>query len=384
MAGRGARAGARGAGRGGRGGGGGGGAFAVPGATGEVGRLVVAELLARGLPVRALVRDPEKAGEVLPADAPGLETVECDLSDVAAVREALGSDTSHVLWCALGDGRERSKVESAKGTFGTAVRALKMRLGLGKKAAPASLPEVQPEAETALDVAASVMAERDGGKLVFLSSAAVTRPAWSAAKREQYIGVVDIPIVRLNPFGVLDRTRLAEERLRGAGCAYSVVRPVGLRNSMGKKSWPRGRPLVLQGDVLVGRANREDVANVIVEAALSAEADGKSFEMCTLAGEAYPAPADLGPVFGRLLCDEERTSLGEDVGFGASEAGRAGEAFVQGQFLLAAQLLPGEVQDATKLEMGRTYEEVDKGKVNRLPGAAPTDREVRVAAGEAR
>ena len=137
--------------------------------------------------------------------------------------------------------------------------------------------------------------------------------------------------------------------------------------------------------MLVGRANREDVASVLVEAALSEEADGKSFEMCTLAGEAYPAPEDFSPAFSRLLSDEQRATLGEDVGFGASEPTAAGEAFVQGQYLLAAQLLPGEVQDATKLEMGRTYEEVDKGKVSRKPGAAPTEREVRVAtAGEAR
>ena len=365
-----------------------GGVFAVPGATGEGGRLVVADLLARGLPVRALVRDPEKARAVLPAEALAeglLETVECDLSDVASVRAALGPETSRVLWCALGDGRERSRAENAKGTVGTALRALKMKLGLGQKSAPTSLPEVQPDAETGLDAAAAAMSEREGGKVVFLSSAAVTRPAWADWKKDQFIGVVDIPIVRLNPFGVLDRTRLAENRLRGAGCAYSVVRPVGLRNSTGKKSWPRGRPLVLQGDVLVGRANREDVASVLVEAALSQEADGKSFEMCTLAGDAYPAPGDFGPAFSRLLSDEQRATMGEDVGFGASEPTAAGEAFVQGQYLLAAQLLPGEAQDATKLEMGRTYEEVDQGKVSRERGAAPTEREVRVAtAGEAR
>ena len=39
-------------------------------------------------------------------------------------------------------------------------------------------------------------------------------------------------------------------------------------------------------------------------------------------------------------------------------------------------------QDATKLEMGRTYEQVDAGDVAaRAPGAAPTERERRIAAG---
>ena len=77
------------------------------------------------------------------------------------LRAALGPETSRVLWCALGDGRARSRAENAKGTLGTALRALKMRLGLGQKSAPASLPEDQPEAETGLDAAAAAMAERE-------------------------------------------------------------------------------------------------------------------------------------------------------------------------------------------------------------------------------
>ena len=39
------------------------------------------------------------------------------------------------------------------------------------------------------------------------------------------------------------------------------------------------------------------------------------------------------------------------------------------------------LQDATRLEMGKTYEQLDKGKVDRKKGAAPTAREVAVATG---
>ena len=47
----------------------------------------------------------------------------------------------------------------------------------------------------------------------------------------------------------------------------------------------------------------------------------------------------------------------------------------------AHQFLPGEEQDATKLEMGRTYEQVDRGEVApRARGAAPTAREADLAA----
>ena len=47
------------------------------------------------------------------------------------------------------------------------------------------------------------------------------------------------------------------------------------------------------------------------------------------------------------------------------------------------QLLPGVEQDPTRLEMGRKYEEVDSGAVDRERGAAATDREKAVAAGAA-
>ena len=50
----------------------------VTGATGNVGRNVVDQLVQRGADVRALVRDPAKAG--LPG---GIEAVQGDLLDVA-------------------------------------------------------------------------------------------------------------------------------------------------------------------------------------------------------------------------------------------------------------------------------------------------------------
>ena len=52
-------------------------------------------------------------------------------------------------------------------------------------------------------------------------------------------------------------------------------------------------------------------------------------------------------------------------------------------YALVQQLLPGTEQDPTRLEMGRKYEEVDSGAVDRERGAAPTDREQAVADGAA-
>ncbi|MFI9824266.1 NAD(P)H-binding protein [Streptomyces sp. NPDC052013] len=66
----------------------------VTGATGNVGRQVVAQLLATGTAVRALVRDPERAG--LPE---GVKAVGGDLSEPATLEEALkGTSTVFLIW----------------------------------------------------------------------------------------------------------------------------------------------------------------------------------------------------------------------------------------------------------------------------------------------
>ncbi|MFF7656790.1 NAD(P)H-binding protein [Streptomyces sp. NPDC007983] len=66
----------------------------VTGATGNVGRQVVVELLATGTAVRALVRDPETAG--LPG---GVKVVGGDLSEPETLEEALkGTSTVFLVW----------------------------------------------------------------------------------------------------------------------------------------------------------------------------------------------------------------------------------------------------------------------------------------------
>ena len=66
----------------------------VTGATGRVGRHVVAGLLAAGTTVRALVRTPDLAG--LPPD---VELIQGDIYDPAAVRRAAaGADAAFLLW----------------------------------------------------------------------------------------------------------------------------------------------------------------------------------------------------------------------------------------------------------------------------------------------
>ena len=50
-------------------------------------------------------------------------------------------------------------------------------------------------------------------RVVMLSSAGVTRPGWDEAKKEKLVGAADIPIIRLNPGGILGKARARVLRL---------------------------------------------------------------------------------------------------------------------------------------------------------------------------
>jgi hypothetical protein len=54
-------------------------------------------------------------------------------------------------------------------------------------------------------------------QVIMLSSAGVTRPSWTDAKKKRLEGCADIPIVRLNPFGILDIKAASEQTLRESG-----------------------------------------------------------------------------------------------------------------------------------------------------------------------
>ena len=67
--------------------------IAVAGATGFVGRYIVRELLARGIAVRALVREREKARKALPRDE-RLQTVLGEATDPTAAAALVGGSTA--------------------------------------------------------------------------------------------------------------------------------------------------------------------------------------------------------------------------------------------------------------------------------------------------
>ncbi|KAF6001457.1 hypothetical protein F1559_001360 [Cyanidiococcus yangmingshanensis] len=102
-------------------------------------------------------------------------------------------------------------------------------------------------------------------RLIVLSSAAVTRPYWSPLKRQAYPELAQVPIVKLNPFGVLGHKLAGEDAVRtlvshrsSLGAPYTIVRAVGL-NDGDDPSFPgaaTGELRFGQGDLMVGKISR--------------------------------------------------------------------------------------------------------------------------------
>jgi len=312
---------------------------AVAGATGRTGQYVVEELLERGVSnVVAIVRDPAKFEKAFPNAPDNLECVQCDLGSPAAIEKAVeGADAA--IWCATGfsDNPETDWLQKLKSLMGMAVKGSKTSIdavGLPALAKALAKNKAVANGETKLP------------KVVMCSSSGVTRTVWSETKKEKFRGAADIPIVRLNPFGILDRKRESEEELRKSISNYCIVRPCGLNDD-----WPaNSRPLFSQGDVAVGRINRRDVASILVDVLSTPEATGKTFEAIALAG--YPKPVSLGPALERLYKDGEEPANSDEVLFAT--------------YATMQQLLPGEKQDAAALAMGQTYEQLDKDETGRL------------------
>lgn len=309
---------------------------AVAGATGRTGSLVVQELLNRGVSVVALVRNFDKAEEVLPTSSTNLKVIKCDLIDEEDIKQAVAK-TDAAIWCATGfsDGPS-SILDRIKNLFGVALTPKKSIDAVGIVA----LAEAFAPSSAAVDGNGSSFP-----KVVMCSSAGVTRPSWDDAKKELFVGAADIPIVRLNPFNILNIKAESEEKLRQSGTPYCIYRPSGLND----KHPVGSRPVFSQGDLAVGRINRQDVAVILVDCLATEEATGKTFEAFSLAG--YPPAKSIGPALARMRPDAE--------GLPSNEVLMATYSAMQ-------QLLPGETQQPEKLAMGQTYEQLDSGKEGRL------------------
>jgi len=362
-----------------------------------VGRLVVDNCLKSGHDVTAIVRNVKKANDLFSDKK--ITIRQLDFADLAKQPQpqqpqqppATGSSSSsssiteqlvkdafdgvdQVIWCASGFvdvPNDDDTVEGDDGKKNTMKKESLDVIGMTYLLPTLSNPSMLGVDSTSSSSASnpSTSTTTTNPSFIMLSSAGVTRPSWDEAKTKKYVGCADIPIVRMNPGGILGKKVVAEDMLRQQSSngvvPYCIVRPTGLK--FDNAEWPRGRTIFSQGDVAVGRMNANDLASVLVDLLNQPSATGKTFECVTLAG--YPPPTSLSPVLDRLELDTANNNDDDEEDDAVYKA-----------YQLMQQLLPGEEQDATRLEMGRTYEQVDSGEVQgRERGAGPTEREIEIA-----
>lgn len=196
----------------------------VAGATGQTGRRIVAELVKREIPVRALVRDLEQARQILPAEA---ELVVGDVLQPDSLRAAIGDST--VLISATG-----------------------------------AAPSFDPTGPYKVDY--------EGTKnLVELAK---------ASGIQQFVMVSSLCVSQffhpLNLFWlILVWKKRAEEYLQASGLSYTIVRPGGLKNE------DNADVIVMSSadSLFEGSIPRTKVAEVCVEALTETAARNKIVEI---------------------------------------------------------------------------------------------------------
>ena len=196
----------------------------VAGATGETGRRIVSQLIDRGIEVRVLVRDVEKARSIVPA---GVEIIAGDVLRVDTLQDALAGCT--VVFCATG-------------------------------------------ARPSLDPTGPYLVDFEGTKNLVNAS--------KAAGVEQFVLVTSLCVSKLlhplNLFwGILVWKKWAEEYLQRSGLTYTIVRPGGLKND------DNDDRIVMQGldSLFDGSIPRTKVAQVCVEAIGNESARNKIVEI---------------------------------------------------------------------------------------------------------
>lgn len=208
----------------------------VAGATGETGRRIVKELVERNIPVRAMVRNLEKAKEILPAAA---ELVVGDVLKPESLAAAIGDST--VLLCATG-------------------------------------------ASPSLDPTGPYKVDYEGTKN--LVDVAKTKGI------EHFVMVSSLCVSQfLHPLNlfwlILVWKKQAEEYIEKSGLTYTIVRPGGLKNednpdpvvmSSADTLFDGSIPRTKVAQVCVEALSQPSARNKIVEVVAKPEASGKSWE----------------------------------------------------------------------------------------------------------
>ncbi len=246
----------------------------VAGATGGVGQLAVANLIAQGYSVRVLTRSEQKAKTMF---ADRVEIAVGDITKPGTLPDAV-SGVTHVI-CAAGttalpSDRWDFKVDMGSNPIEQFATWSKIYLDADFRNANA---RNTPEAVDAIGVSNLVQAApKDLRRFVFVSSCGV-------ARKDQF------PYSVLNAFGVLDAKGKGENAILRSGLPYTIIRPGQLTdgpytsrdfNTLVQASTEGKLGVVMEtGDTLNGQTSRIDVAAACVACLKIEAAQNKAFEM---------------------------------------------------------------------------------------------------------
>ena len=242
----------------------------VAGATGGVGQLVVAKLLAKELNVRALTRTRSKAESMFDNR---VEIVEGDIRQPNTLFDAV-TGIDYIICC----------------TGTTAFPSL--RWDFANLFKPSNSPEaVDGEGVKNLVAAASQNLKR----FVFVSSAGVLRKD-------------ELPYNILNAFGVLDAKLMGEKAIAASSLPYTIIRPArlidgpytsyDLNTLLRAKTDGKKAVAVKAGDSLDGETSRIDVANACVECLFNDSTVNKELSIANSGDR--PANTDWSQLFSSL------------------------------------------------------------------------------------
>ena len=223
----------------------------VAGATGGVGQLVVAKLLAKNLSVRALTRTRAKAESMFDRK---VEIVEGDIRYPNTLADAT-KDINYIICC----------------TGTTAFPSL--RWDFANLFQPSNSPEAV-DGEGVKNLVAA--APQNLNRFVFISSAGVLRKD-------------ELPYNILNAFGVLDAKLMGEKAIATFDLPYTIIRPARLTDGpytsydlntlLRAKTDGKKAVKIEPGDRLNGETSRIDVANACVESLFYDTTINKSFSI---------------------------------------------------------------------------------------------------------
>ena len=239
----------------------------VAGATGGVGQLVVAKLLAKNINVRALTRNRDKASKMFD------ERVEIVVGDIRYpdTLTSVTQDVTEIICCA-----GTTAFPSGRWDFANLFQ-------------PKNTPqEVDGEGVENLINAAPKNLKR----FVFISSCGVLRKD-------------SLPFNLLNAFGVLDAKLQGERAIKVSGLPYTIIRPgrlidgpytsYDLNTLLRAKTDGKKAVVIGTGDTLNGDTSRIDVANACVECLDSDNTINKAFELINSGDKT--APTDWASLF---------------------------------------------------------------------------------------